>query len=318
MTELDQNSLMWGYMVQLSGNMWEDHSDVPEQAQQRCYNPLLQWSEDLWNDMLPRMEAAGVNMALIDLGDAIQYRSHPEIAVENAWSIDKLKTELSRLRELGIEPLPKLNFATTHDAWMGPYSRLVSTPKYYQVCHDLIAEVTELFDGPRFFHIGMDEETFQHQRAYQYVVVRQGALYWHDFHFYCDEVEKAGPRPWIWSDKYWHDPEDFVREMPASVLHSNWYYGTLFEDEPEERRQIQVGAYREFEKLGYQQLPTGSNHSSDENFGLTVAYGRQQIAPERLIGFLQTPWRRTIETVRDHQLNAIDQIGAARAKWEQA
>ena len=54
---------------------------------------------------------------------------------------------------------------------------------------------------------GMDEETFQHQRLHQYVVVRQGALYWHDFHFYCDEVEKVGARPWIWSDKYWHDPE---------------------------------------------------------------------------------------------------------------
>ena len=40
---------------------------------------------------------------------------------------------------------------------------------------DLIAEVSELFDGPRFFHIGMDEETFQHQRMYHYVVVRQGA-----------------------------------------------------------------------------------------------------------------------------------------------
>jgi len=309
---------MWGYMVQLSGNMWEDHADVPEQVKPRCYNPVLQWSDALWNDMLPRMEAAGVNVVLIDLGDAIRYQSHPEIAVENAWTTGRLKTELSRLRQRGIEPLPKLNFATTHDAWMGPYSRLVSTPNYYQVCHDLIAEVTELFDGPRFFHIGMDEETCQHQRFYQYVVVRQGALYWHDLHFYCDEVEQAGPRPWIWSDKYWHDPEDFVREMPTSVLHSNWYYGTLFEDEPEERRQVQVGAYRAFERLGYQQVPTGSNHTSDENFGLTVDYCRQHVDPSRLVGFLQTPWRRTIEAFRQHHLDAIDQIGAARAKWEKA
>ena len=82
----ETNPLLWGYMVQLSGNMWEDHADVPAQAQDRCYNPVLQWSEELWNDMLPRMEAAGVNMALIDLGDAIQYASHPAIAVENAWT----------------------------------------------------------------------------------------------------------------------------------------------------------------------------------------------------------------------------------------
>jgi hypothetical protein len=316
MSEASQQPLMWGYMVQLSGNMWEDHADLPERYQRRCYNPVLQWDEALWNDMLPRMEAAGVNAALIDLGDAIQYQSHPEIAVENAWSTAKLKRELARLRQTGIEPLPKLNFATTHDAWMGPYSRMVSTPAYYQVCHDLIAEVVELFDGPRFFHIGMDEETFQHQRAYQYVVVRQGALYWHDFHFYCGEIEQAGARPWIWSDKYWHDPEDFVREMPASVLHSNWYYGTLFEDEPEERRKVQVTAYRAFEELGYEQVPTGSNHSSDGNFGLTVDYCRQHVEPSRLMGFLQTPWRRTIEAFRQHHLDAIDQIGAARARLQ--
>ena len=42
------------------------------------------------------------------------------------------------------------------------------------------------------------------------------------------------------------------------------------------------------------------------------------IAPERLAGFLQTPWRRTIEAFREHHLDAIDQVGAARVKWEQA
>ena len=66
------------------------------------------------------------------------------------------------LRALGIEPLPKLNFSTCHDAWLGPYSRMVSTPAYYDVCRDLIDEVAELFGGPRFFHLGMDEETAQH------------------------------------------------------------------------------------------------------------------------------------------------------------
>ncbi len=30
------------------------------------------------------MQAAGMNMVVLDLGDAVEYDSHPEIAVQNA------------------------------------------------------------------------------------------------------------------------------------------------------------------------------------------------------------------------------------------
>jgi hypothetical protein len=56
--------------------------------------------------------AAGINMVVIDLGDGVEYESHPEIAVKNAWKPEKLRNELVRMRKLGIEPIPKLNFAT--------------------------------------------------------------------------------------------------------------------------------------------------------------------------------------------------------------
>jgi len=98
-----------------------------------------------------------MNALVLDLGDGVRWDSHPEIAVENAWTPAKLREELDRARELGIEPLPKLNFSTAHDAWLGPYSRMVSTPQYYEVCRDLIDEASELFGRPRLFHLGMDE-----------------------------------------------------------------------------------------------------------------------------------------------------------------
>jgi len=37
-----------------------------------------------------------------------------------------------------------------------------------RVCRELIAEVVELFDSPRFFHLGYDEETAEHQAQYAY------------------------------------------------------------------------------------------------------------------------------------------------------
>ncbi len=298
--------MIWGNLLHLSMNMWEDW-DAPGK-EMRSYYPYLRFDEKLWNDLLNRMESVKMNMVVIDLGDGVKYESHPEIAVENAWSVEKLKGELKKIRDMGMEPIPKLNFASSHDAWMGEYSRCLSTDKYYQVCADLIAEVSEIFEKPRYFHLGMDEETAGHQKYYKYVVVRQFDLWWHDFLFLSEEVQKAGVRPWIWSDYLWRHPEVFFDKMPKEVLQSNWYYGTKFGDDK------MVKAYDKLDEHGYDQIPTASNHSHDENFGLTVDYCTKHIQPGHLFGFLQTPWRPTLEEFRQHHMEAIDQVGAEIAK----
>ena len=298
-----KESIIWGNLLHLSFNMWEDW-DAPGK-EMRSYRPYLRFDENLWNDLLTKMAANHLNMVVIDLGDGVQYKSHPEIAVKNAWSIKKLKEELSKIRDLGMEPIPKLNFASSHDAWLGEYSRCLSTEKYYKVCADLIAEVNDIFDNPRFFHLGMDEEDTGNQKYYQYMVVRQFDLWWHDFLFLCNEVQKAGVRPWIWSDYLWHYPELFFEKMPKDVVQSNWYYGTTFGDDK------RVQAYNQLDKYGYDQIPTASNHSNNENFGMTVDYCKKHIQKRHLFGFLQTPWRPTIEEFRNRHMEAIEQVGEA-------
>jgi hypothetical protein len=314
----DPSNLLWGNLLHLSFNMWEDRDDT--QVQWRTYRDELQLDKPLWDDLTARMAEAGMNLLVLDLGDAVAYQSHPEIAVRQAWSPAQLRDELGRLRGLGLEPIPKLNFASTHDAWLKEYGRMVSTPRYYEVCADLIEEVCALFDRPRFFHLGMDEETCQHQRYYAYLVVRQHELYWHDFHYLCDQVERHGVRPWIWSDCIWHRAPTFVEQVSSAVLQSNWYYGLDFPDpcsgEPD--REGKVGmpdAYVTLDQYGYDQIPTASNHSTPHNFGRTVEWCRQHLAPERLLGFLTAPWRPTTEQYRDHHLAAIDQVAAAMAAW---
>ena len=293
--------MIWGNLLHLSFNMWEDW-DAPGK-EMRSYRPFLRFDEKLWNDLLNKMAENRLNMVVIDLGDGVQYQSHPEIAVRNAWSVEKLKDELRKIRERGLEPIPKLNFASSHDAWLGEYSRCLSTGKYYTVCADLIAEVINIFDRPRFFHLGMDEEDTQNQKYYKYLVVRQFDLWWHDFLFLSNEVKKAGARPWMWSDYLWHFPELFFEKMPKDVMQSNWYYGTDFTDGK------MVQAYNQLDKYGYDQIPTASNHSNNENFGMTVNYCTKQIQAKHLFGFLQTPWRPTIEEFRQHHLEAIEQVG---------
>lgn len=308
--------LIWGNLIHLSNDMWSDRpvtewGGIPkEDLHYVRTSPQLRFDESLWNDILTQMARAGMNMVVIDVGDGIQYRSHPEIAVRNAWSTKKLKQELAKARKLGLEPIPKLNFSTAHDQWLGEYSRAVSTPRYYKVCEELIAEVVNLFDKPRFFHLGYDEETAEHQRQYSISIVRQHELWWHDFLFFVGQVEKHGVRPWIWSDYAWKHGQEFREKMPRAVLQSNWYYGTNFD--PQKVRAVQT--YLELDQEGFDQVPTGSNWSTPESFGATVEFCRKNLTTGRLKGFLQTPWKPTVEKFRQHHMQAIEQVSQAIAR----
>ncbi len=284
-----KQSLIWGNLLHLSMNMWWDW-DAPEiKSTDSIYRPELRFDRRLWDDLLKQMPEAGMNMVVIDLGDGVKYESHPEIAVKGAWSTAELQAELRRLRGLGLEPIPKLNFSTTHDAWLGKYSHCVSTEPYYAVCRDLIAEVIRLFQRPRFFHLGMDEEDYGNQKYYEHVVIRQYDAWWRDFLFLVREVEKGGPRAWIWSDYVWHHPDLFYQKMPKSVVQSNWYYDASFK--PDDTR---AKAFQELDEHGYDQIPTGSNWSSPKNFEMLVAECRHRLGAGHLLGFLQTPWKSTL------------------------
>ena len=302
--------MIWANLLHLSTNMWCDR-DCPEWGLEYISaKPFLRFDYDFWTELLRKMVQVGMNTVVIDLGDGIRYENRPEIAVEGAWTSEELRGELARIREMGLAPIPKLNFSTAHDAWLGPYSRCVSTETYYAVCRDLISEVCELFGKPTLFHLGMDEETAAHQQHYAYAAVRQHELWWHDLLFLVEQVEGGGSRAWIWSDYVWHHPDTFFAKMPKSVLQSNWYYGAELPADGADAK-----AFDELESRGYEQVPTGSNWSHPENFERVVAYCKSKIAPERLLGFLQTPWKPTLPACRDRHLQAIEVAGKAIARF---
>ena len=120
-------------LIHLSTNMWSDNQKWPTNtapcAETINFAPDFCFDEDFWHALAARMANAGFNMVVFDVGDAVKYKSHPEIAVKGAWTPAKLKHELAACRKQGLEPIPKLNFSAGHDAWMGAYSRMVSTKK---------------------------------------------------------------------------------------------------------------------------------------------------------------------------------------------
>ena len=175
---MKKDDFIWAALLHMGTNMWLDNvpSEYPpfkgEQLKLVCAMDHVRFDERVWRALTSRMAEVGMNMVVIDLGEAIRYPSHPELWVDGSWEIERFRKELARLRAMGLEPIPKMNFSAAHDVWLKKYERMLSTKPYYQVCSDLIRDVCEIFDHPRFLHLGYDEETVGHQRKYLYCTVR--------------------------------------------------------------------------------------------------------------------------------------------------
>ena len=317
------NTDIWAFMVHLGCNCWADHTvdrwgdSAGLQAESHSPEDYMRFDDEEWQFITSRVAALGGNMILLDLAEGLQYESHPELSAKGAWSKDRLEREKRRLAEKGIELIPKLNFSTGHDTWLKEYHRMVSTPDYYRVCSDLIAEVSELFGKPRFFHLGYDEETIHNQRASHFAVVRQGELWWHDFLWFNETVKKAGSRSWIWSDYGWRHRDEFLARMPRDVLQSNWYYYHIDGEQDKEHLE-RIAFFDELDKAGFDQIPCGSAYSWKPNFTELVRYCRMHLAgSSRLKGFMLAPWTRTWNRFHDRNAYALEafEMGRERNRW---
>lgn len=281
-------------MLCLSDHMWQDETTNPLWYMPTPYDENISTEVETWDAILPFLAERKYNLVLVDVGDGIKYETHPEVSAPNAWDKDFLRGKLAEMRALGLEPIPKLNFSTCHDTWMKKYRRMISTSEYYRFCADVIREVCEVFDHPRFFHLGCDEEGTELQKDYEMIIVRNAELWWHDFRFLCNECEKNGARPWIWSDYVWNNEELFLKNMPTSVLQSNWFYYQFKNyDERHRYQRRAIECYELLDKHGYDQIPTGSTWACMENLYQTVAHGKAKLSEDRLLGYLTAPWTRT-------------------------
>ena len=305
-------SFVWSYLAHFGYNSWID-APIEKQDTTKIKPSLIddyctdhvRFSEKSWRRISAALAKAGCNQIVIDLAEIVQYPSHPELAVKGSWSVEKLRAELDRLRGMGFEVIPKMNFSATHDTWLKDYHRMVSTKKYYQVCEDLIKDTVEIFDHPRFFHLGYDEESYDCQRKHLLAVCRQGDLWWHDFLWFVKATEKAGCRPWIWSDYSWKHKDEFLKRMPRSVLQSNWHYGAEFD-----ATKLATNRYIDLDKAGFEQVPTGSNWSCDTNFAGTVKFCDAKCHKELIKGYMMAPWLATLEKYEAKALEAVAQMSA--------
>lgn len=299
-------------LLHLSYNQWREK---PSREVVYGFSHRLRFDRSVFNDAIALMGRLRMNMVILDVGDAVRYRSHPEIAVDGALTPDELADLLDECRNLGLEPIPKLNFATTHDAWLKDYGMIVGTEQYYEVCDNLIGELIDLFDGPRLFHIGMDEESIHHAEGLQleHITIRRGRA-WLDAVKRLDTIVQAhGARTWMWGDPLWPTREGPTPAIPKRILISDWNYS----------KQKTFPTSTLIEKLGYENIPAGANWTDDENAALLTRFAAEKLNPKTTPGMMMTVWNPTVRRCRGNILNAISLAagvfwnpkGPSRAPW---
>ena len=251
----------------------------------------------LWNDFVDHCEKCGLNMIIMDVGEGVQWESHPELAIKGSWSKELVKSEALRLREKGIELIPKLNFSKTHDAWLGVYSRMVSTPEYYKVTKELIEEVYEIFLHPSIVHIGMDEENWKHATdgSRSVIALRSSALQVDDTNYFIECVENLGATCHMWHAPYCNVKEEDAERIKKSVIPEVWMYysylkenWTLISQQDDEVKDFYANEFV-------------------RRYGYTIEY---------VDGMIGAPWGGMLPERRELLWEAVELVGRARKQAE--
>lgn len=313
---------IWSTLVHFGTNLWYEEGNFKGQDEKKLWkSPAsadIRFDKKVWNKYLIHIKNNGINTIILDVAEALQYKSHPEISCNGAWTHNEMKAELKRIADLGIKVIPKLNFSTCHDVWLGVYSRMVSTPIYYQVCKDIINEVCELFDA-KYMHIGFDEEVYENQSKYDFVAIRQNDLWWNDLKFFNDCIRANGARTMMWSDYARHKPQEFVEKCPKDIVQCVWYYFNEFGKSglaPE--NEIRLRPIDILNDAGFDLLPTGSVEYFNENFELLVKYCKDSIADSHLLGFMQTTWESVTPEWQNYLIDSTKTVKTAREWFENA
>ena len=128
-------------------------------------------SRSEWNATTKRFADEGFNAIIIDIADGYAYPTHPEVAAKGAWGSDRLAAELRRLRDMGLEPIPSLDFSSGRCAWAG---KNAETSQARARCVELITDARKAFESPRFFQVIADGRPSEDRESFRAAVISNG------------------------------------------------------------------------------------------------------------------------------------------------
>lgn len=286
---------MWAVLLQLGNNVWTKPDDLSPHPveEEEAYHTYVYSDRETWRKITEYLPSHGINTVVIDIGEALKFDSHPELALPGSWEKQEFKEELNRLRSLGLTPIPKCNFSTSHNAWMQEYGDMVGTELYNTVCEDIVREVIEVFDKPEFFHLGFNDENSEYQKYYPVKIVRTWGQKTDDAIRLFNICLEQGVRPWIWADfktvEEFGGEERFCKYIPKEVLVSNRTKALVVHIDGEEDAP-QTKQYRKLAEWGYEQVATCRRWNWYLNEKMTMRYCKEQVPEGSVIGFMTAPW----------------------------
>ncbi len=269
---------------------------------QIAYDPLATKDINCFRTLVDLAKEEGYDAILVHPADALVYDSHPELALPGGWTKLELQNELDHARDLELLVFPMLNFSAAHDVWLGEYARMISTPDYYQVCGDLIDELCELFESPRYFHLGLNGENDWEQSQLDYAVVRGDRLMIHDMQFFMKHCRDHGAIPWLSSDFAIEHLACMEQAVPKDVL--------LSHTQASERGRACLSpsekAFIETARLGYTgMMPTLSGYFNLDVPNQQMQMVKEHLAPECVFGFVADGYLRCEEKNRCRLMDEV-------------
>ena len=283
------------YTIYLSCNMY---SDVPKEKYLYSKDYPMEYyyldkciaEPDTFRLLCDEAKKADIDTLVVFAGDGVRYDSHPEIALPGAWSKKELVSCLEYARSLELELVPHLNFSAARDVWMGEYSRMVSTDEYYAFCADMIKETCEIFLGPKYFHLGMDDEYMEYQLKYDYMAARGDKLFIHDLKFLVEQCRKCGATPWVSCDfahEYSHLFKDAVDE-DIPVVGGTAVWNNMHGSKPKpESEKISLKAVA---GMGYGLICNMSCWSNSSGPEYVTSFAKNNLPKDQIKGFAITPF----------------------------
>ncbi len=250
-------------------------------------------------EVVERLAAEGFNLLVIDIADAVHYRSHPELRRRYTVPMKRLVELAGAARKAGLEVVPKLNFARsaihTHNHWM----RSAETGRdvgfddepYWRMAFELIDEAVAACRPERFFHVGMDED---HDRSYTQYVEAIGTLH--------AGLKERGLRTIIWNDSASAYPAARIhrdksllaaRKIPRDVVQVLWNY-----------RAVPRTEVRRLGRQGFELWGAPGRTDPEQMRGF-----RDAVLKAGGTGLLMTMWIPTRKGNRRALLDAISRMG---------
>jgi hypothetical protein len=183
---------------------------------------------------------ARINVLILEMKGGYQSTAHPELSrAKGAWSQAALKRVIARARSYGMEVIPALNtpahtrwITTAHPELMEEDTALLlctRNPETRVLIESMYRELIDIFDHPRFVHIGHDEINWRTHRKHesQRCIRCQGTPRWQllteDLLWHHKTLANMGAKPMMWSDMLvagWNGKEGGIHRVTNRIPES--------------------------------------------------------------------------------------------------